>query len=84
MFMVVPEGWKNEDGYLVRVFVLKDFRVAMDFIAKVADLAEKAKHHPDIEIFDYNRVRIKLVTHQAGNTIASRDIDLATRIDYLY
>jgi 4a-hydroxytetrahydrobiopterin dehydratase len=47
----------------------------------VGDLAEEAGHHPDIEIH-YNRVRLNLVTHDAGG-LTAKDFDLATRIDEL-
>lgn len=71
--------WKLQDGQLVRTYVFKDFVEAMAFINHVAQLAEQANHHPDIDI-RYNRVRLALVSHDAGG-ITSRDADMARRIN---
>jgi 4a-hydroxytetrahydrobiopterin dehydratase len=51
----------------------------MKFVNRVAELAEAAGHHPDIDI-RYNRVRLALVTHDAGG-ITQNDISLAQNID---
>jgi 4a-hydroxytetrahydrobiopterin dehydratase len=60
-------------------FQFADFAEAFGFMTRIAILAEKADHHP--EWFNvYNRVEIKLTTHDAGG-ISQRDIDLATVID---
>ena len=58
-------GWQIEKGELTRTFTLKDFVAALDFVNQVGALAEEAGHHPDIDI-RYNRVRLALVTHDAG------------------
>jgi len=70
----LPE-WKIVSGELVRTFQFKDFRAALAFVNQVGELAETAGHHPDIDI-RYNRVRLALVTHDAGG-ITSKDFDLA-------
>jgi 4a-hydroxytetrahydrobiopterin dehydratase len=67
--------WKVESGELTRTFGFKDFVGSLAFVNKVGDLAEKAGHHPDIDI-RYNRVRLALVTHDAGG-ITAKDFDLA-------
>lgn len=69
-----PE-WKVESGELVRTFTFKDFVGSLAFVNKVGELAEKAGHHPDIDI-RYNKVRLALVTHDAGG-ITAKDFDLA-------
>jgi 4a-hydroxytetrahydrobiopterin dehydratase len=74
----LPE-WKLERGELVRTLTFKDFLEAMKFVNQVADLAEKAGHHPDIDI-RYNKVRLALVTHDAGG-ITQSDISLARDIN---
>jgi len=74
-------GWHVEGGELVRTFEFKDFRAAMAFVKQVADLAEEAGHHPDIDI-RYNRVRLGLVTHDAGG-LTAKDFDLAAKADRL-
>jgi 4a-hydroxytetrahydrobiopterin dehydratase len=72
-------AWKLEHGELTRTAVLKDFKQAMEFVNKVAELAEAAGHHPDIDI-RYNRVRLGLTTHDAGG-ITEKDINLAQEIE---
>ena len=74
----VPD-WQIESGELVRTFLFKDFRASLAFVNKVGDLAENAGHHPDIDI-RYNKVRLALVTHDAGG-ITQKDFDLAAAAD---
>lgn len=68
-------GWQVEAGELVRTFHFRDFRGALQFVNAVGELAEKAGHHPDIDI-RYNQVRLALVTHDAGG-LTDKDFDLA-------
>jgi 4a-hydroxytetrahydrobiopterin dehydratase len=70
----LPE-WRVENGELVRQFVFRDFREALAFVNRVGELAERAGHHPDIDI-RYNRVRLALVTHDAGG-LTEKDFALA-------
>jgi len=70
----LPE-WRLERGELVRDFSFGDFREAMSFVNSVAALAERAGHHPDIDI-RYNKVRLALSSHDAGG-ITVRDLKLA-------
>ena len=70
--------WKLEKGQLVRDWAFKDFVAAMAFVNRIAELAEQASHHPDIDI-RYNQVRLGLVSHDAGG-ITSRDADMARKI----
>jgi 4a-hydroxytetrahydrobiopterin dehydratase len=71
----LPE-WKIVSGELVRTFQFKDFRAALAFVNQ---LAEAAGHHPDIDI-RYNRVRLALVTHDAGG-LTAKDFALADAAD---
>jgi 4a-hydroxytetrahydrobiopterin dehydratase len=68
-------GWQIEGGELARAFSFKDFREALRFVNAVGELAEAAGHHPDIDI-RYNRVRLSLITHDAGG-LTVKDFDLA-------
>ena len=72
-----PE-WHLENGEIARTFSFADFREAMSFVNAVADLAERAGHHPDIDI-RYNKVRLALSSHDAGG-ITSKDFALAKEI----
>jgi 4a-hydroxytetrahydrobiopterin dehydratase len=71
-------GWTLADGVLTRQWEFKDFREAMDFVNHIAVLAEKAGHHPDIDI-RYNKVRLSLISHDSGG-LTQRDVDLAAKI----
>jgi 4a-hydroxytetrahydrobiopterin dehydratase len=74
-------AWKVENDELVRTFQFEDFRGSIRFVNQVAGLAEAAAHHPDIDI-RYNRVRLALVTHDAGG-LTGKDFDLAAQADRL-
>jgi 4a-hydroxytetrahydrobiopterin dehydratase len=71
--------WRIEGGELTRTFVFKDFAAALAFTNRVGALAEAAGHHPDIDI-RYNRVRMALVTHDAGG-LTELDFRLAADAD---
>ncbi|MEG9438971.1 4a-hydroxytetrahydrobiopterin dehydratase [Edaphobacter sp. HDX4] len=70
--------WRLESGKLVRDWNFKDFVQAMGFVNRVAELAETAGHHPDIDI-RYNKVRLGLISHDAGG-ITNRDAKMASRL----
>lgn len=71
--------WRLEKGELVRHATFADFKAAMEFVNRVAALAEEANHHPDIDI-RYNRVRLALTTHDDGG-ITHKDVQMATAIE---
>jgi len=73
--------WRLEKGELVRLCEFANFVEAMEFVNSVAELAEGAGHHPDIDI-RYNKVRLALISHDAGG-LTERDFDLAAAIDSL-
>ena len=72
--------WKLESGKLVHDWAFKDFVQAMAFVNRVAELAEAAGHHPDIDI-RYNKVRLGLISHDAGG-ITHRDSRMAVRLSH--
>ena len=72
-------AWQVEGDQLVRSFQFPDFVAALRFVNRVADLAEEAGHHPDIDI-RYNRVRLGLTTHDAGG-LTGKDFELAAAAD---
>jgi 4a-hydroxytetrahydrobiopterin dehydratase len=74
-------GWKLAGREIVRDLKFVDFLSAMEFVNRVADKAEAAGHHPDIDI-RYNKVRLALVSHDAGG-LTQRDFDLAGAINAL-
>jgi 4a-hydroxytetrahydrobiopterin dehydratase len=66
----------------VREWELADFAAAIAFVNRVAEVAEAANHHPDIELHGWNKVRLRLSTHSEGGVTAA-DLDMARRIDAL-
>ena len=75
-------GWTREADAIHRTVTCADFRGAIALVNAVADAAEAANHHPDIEIRRYRRVIFTLSTH-AAKAITRRDIDMAAEIDRL-
>ena len=74
--------WIEENNQLCRKFTFSDFSEAFAFMTRVAILAEKADHHP-FWTNVYNKVEIKLSTHDAGDIITDKDRKLAAAIDKL-
>jgi 4a-hydroxytetrahydrobiopterin dehydratase len=73
--------WERIGDELVKVADGGDFAGAMTFVNAVAERAEAADHHPDIDI-RWSKVTLRLSTHSEGG-ITQKDIDLATEIDQL-
>lgn len=75
-------SWTEKDNQLSKTFTFKDFVEAWAFMNKVALKAEKMDHHPEWSNV-YNKVMIKLSTHDAGNKVTDLDRKLASEIDKL-
>jgi 4a-hydroxytetrahydrobiopterin dehydratase len=73
-------GWTVAPDGLTRTFRMGSFRAAMAFLVRVAFEAEEMNHHPEIENV-YDRVTFRLRTHDAGDRVTARDVDLARRIE---
>lgn len=78
-FIEAHPAWSWADRAISRTFEFSDFNTAMGFVTRVALDAEKANHHPDIDI-RWNKVTVTLSTHSAGG-LTERDLDLADTID---
>ena len=74
--------WIVKYNALVRQFEFNDFSEAFSFMTRVAFLAEKMNHHPEWSNV-YNKVTIRLSTHDAGNIVTEKDRRLAEAIDQL-
>lgn len=72
-------AWKHEGGAISADFKFADFTEAFAFLAVVARLSDEQDHHAKIENL-YNRVKLTLTTHDAGNQVSQRDIFFAERI----
>jgi 4a-hydroxytetrahydrobiopterin dehydratase len=75
------QKWQIEKGELTRTFTFKDFVASLAFVNQVGERAEAASHHPDIDI-RYNKVRLGLVTHDAGG-LTAKDFELAAIVNRL-
>lgn len=73
------DGWMYNDNAIEKKFVFKDFNQAFAFITRIALYSEKVNHHADWAGV-YNRVSIKLSTHDAGG-VSDKDINFAKEIE---
>lgn len=76
-------SWKEDNNRLVRSLTFKDFVQAFAFMTEVAIHAEKINHHPTWTN-TYNKVDFQLSTHDAGDTVTTKDKDLANIIDKIF
>lgn len=74
-------GWKHSAGAIRKEFKFADFSAAFAFMVRVALAAERRNHHPDWSN-SYNRVEVRLSTHDAGG-VTALDIELAAEMDRL-
>jgi len=72
------EGWGHEGNRIVKQFKFKNFVESMGFVTKVAILAQRVDHHPDI-LIEYSKVTITLSTHSEGG-LTEKDFNLASEI----
>ena len=74
--------WKREDQEIFRDLTFADFKEAIAFVNRVAEVAEEANHHPDILVHGWNKVRLSLTNHSAGG-LTEADFQLARRLEAL-
>lgn len=79
---MLPE-WNLENDTLMRTITVGDFREAMQLLLAIGFEAEALQHHPELTNV-YNRVSIRLTTHDAGDKVTALDIALAQAIDALF
>jgi 4a-hydroxytetrahydrobiopterin dehydratase len=76
----LPE-WTKKGSSITRTFQFRDFATSIEFVNALARLAERAAHHPDIDI-RWNKVTLTLTTHDEGG-LTEKDFELAGQIDRL-
>lgn len=79
-YLPMVAQWVLEEGKLVRRFQFKDFKEAIAFVNKVADLAESEGHHPNILVFGWNKVKLTCFTH-AIKGLHLNDFIFAAKVD---
>ena len=72
-------GWSRRGDVLTKTFTFPRFTDGIDFVVRMAGLAEASNHHPDVDI-RYTKVTVTLSTHDAGG-ITVKDLDLAKEIE---
>lgn len=72
--------WKHVENTITKSFTFGTFKEALAFIIRVGFEAESQNHHPSIQNV-YNSVTLSLSTHDAGDTVTNKDVELAKAID---
>jgi 4a-hydroxytetrahydrobiopterin dehydratase len=75
-------GWEFKDNAIRKQYRFKEFMDGIRFLNKVAEMAEAADHHPDVQI-NYTRVTFTCSTHSEGG-VTKKDLKLATQIEEAY
>ncbi|MBI5771313.1 MAG: 4a-hydroxytetrahydrobiopterin dehydratase [Verrucomicrobia bacterium] len=76
--LVALPGWALDGDALTKTFKFGSFREAMSFMVRAAFEAEALDHHPEWTNV-YNRVTVRLTTHDAGGKVTAKDVTLAQR-----
>ncbi|MEK6914557.1 MAG: 4a-hydroxytetrahydrobiopterin dehydratase [Nanoarchaeota archaeon] len=80
LYDILSEWEVVERKYIYKIITLSSFSEAVNFVKKIAKISDKINHHPDIEIYDYKKLKIKIYTHEL-NCLTNKDIELAKKID---
>jgi 4a-hydroxytetrahydrobiopterin dehydratase len=75
--------WSYRNNMLIKTFTLPDFGRSIALVNGAAEIAEELGHHPDIDI-RYNQVTFMLSTHDTGNMVTAKDIEVAREIESQY
>lgn len=83
-FLMSETIWEldSEKNALVRTFLFKKYKDGITFANKVAEIAEEKNHHPEITI-NWGSVTVSSTTHDDGNTVTNKDLELVRAIDAL-
>lgn len=79
-------GWRvdgNLSNFIHREYTFPDFMAALKFMNAMAPACESMQHHPNWENV-YNRVHVRLCTHDAGNKVTEKDVELAKVMNETY
>ena len=76
-------SWEETPNFLYKEYLFESFELAMVFMQQAAIRITEINHHPEWSNV-YNRVRVKLTTHDAGNIVTEKDRELAEILDEIY
>ncbi len=79
--MQTPQWRTLSNNTLTRTIICENFVNAVHIINLIVPKAERAQHHPDIQLKNYKELTIALTTHDADHTVTQKDLDLAREID---
>ncbi len=82
-FQKAHPQWRRDQGALVRSYEAATFLEGIAFVQRVAELAEAADHHPDIDV-RWRKVTLRFITHDAGHAVTVLDTRLAGECDALF
>ena len=74
--------WQRDGHAISKTYKFKNFVEAIAFVNSLVEPSEAAGHHPDLNVFGYNKVTVNLTTHDKGG-ITDKDFDLAATFDKL-
>ncbi|MDP8265957.1 MAG: 4a-hydroxytetrahydrobiopterin dehydratase [Candidatus Aceula meridiana] len=76
------DGWAitNEETLLVREYKMRNFMEVINFINRIAKIAQEQGHHPDLHLTNYKHLRIDLQTHAIGG-LSENDFIVAAKIN---
>jgi len=74
------EGWRFERDALAKTFKFGSFREAISFMVRAGFEAEEMNHHPEWTNV-YNKVEVRLNTHDVGGKVTGKDVELAGRLE---
>ena len=81
-YLELVQGWTRSGQMIEKTFTFRNFREALSFFNKVAEVAEEEDHHPDMGIYQWRRVRLSLTTH-AAHGLTENDFVMAAKIEHL-
>jgi 4a-hydroxytetrahydrobiopterin dehydratase len=73
-------GWEGDESGIARTVELPTFPAAIAAVDRIAEAAERADHHPDIDI-RWRTLTLRLTTHSAGSHVTAQDVAMAAEID---
>lgn len=77
------EGWTRKGDALAREFSFDAYLAGLSFATAVGVICEKHNHHPELMQIGYKKVMLEFLTHDAGNAITQKDVDVALAINKL-
>jgi 4a-hydroxytetrahydrobiopterin dehydratase len=81
-FIANHSEWRLIGDTLVRDWKLADFSQIRQVVSQLCDLADELDHHPTVT-FGYNTLHVETTTHDDGNQVTAKDLELAARVNKL-